>query len=123
MFRERKVYFRLQKLHAHSQRDNVDKADLKREYDKLDTLRGECMTLAEKRCRKFKRGGVLWSLRIQEAQDTILFWTLLRKKRRKCLVSTRHILRLKKRLKITGELSLSDPAVHDKLSEAYVTYK
>ena len=67
----------------------MDSARIQRDYETLDTVRVECMTLAEKQCRKFKRGGVLWSSRIQEARDTILFWTLLRKKRRKCHVSTR----------------------------------
>ena len=88
LFRDKKVYIRLKKLYALSQQTGIDKTNLKIEYDKLDSLREACMQQAEKKCRKFKRGGVLWSPRLQEAQDTILFWTLIRKKRRKCMVST-----------------------------------
>ena len=123
LFREKRVYSRLKKLQNMRVEKEMNIDRIQRDYETLDTIRVECMTLAEKQCRKFKRGGVLWSPRIQEARDTILFWTLLRKKRRKCHVSTRRILRLKKRLKIQKELQLSDQDIDIRLSKSYEEYK
>ena len=93
------------------------------EYNKLDTLRESGMTYAEKKCRKLRMGGVVWSPVIQTARDTILFWTLLTRKRRNCYVGMRRILRLKKKLKITGETALSITAVHHQVDLAYTRYK
>lgn len=122
LFRKEGVYQRVKKLHKMTE-DDEELDTIRAEYDKVDKIRYDCMRNAERRCRKLKYGGVLWSPTIQRARDTILFWTLVGKKRRKCLVSARRILRLKKRLKITGELDLSDMEVKHKLDEAYDAYK
>ena len=96
---------------------------LTREYDRLDGLREAGMHYAERKCRKLKMGAVVWSPALQKARDTILFWTLLQRKRRRCHVSMRRILRLKKRLKITNEMTLSNEEVRFELDMAYQRYK
>ena len=121
-FRKEKVYQKTKKLiqMMHSQ---VDVSKLKKEYDTLDSIRYSCMMKAEEKCRKLKCGGILWSPKLQNARDSILFWTLIFKKRKKCLVSSRRILRLKKKLGITDELGLSDVQVREKIGESYTEYK
>ena len=118
----RRVYSRLQIL-----RDSVmcgqplTKAQAK-EYEDLDSLREKGMRLASKKCRKFKMGGKRWSPTLQKARDTILLWTLVRRRIQKCHVGARRILRLKKKLDIVyTELPLE--MVVDKIAQAYKAYK
>ena len=121
-FRKEKLYQKTKKLIL-KMNSQVDVSKLKKEYDTLDSIRYSCMMKAEEKCRKLKCGGILWSPKLQKARDSILFWTLISKKRKKCLVSSRRILRLKKKLGITDELVLSDVQVREKIGESYTKYK
>ena len=122
LFRQEKVYKQMKHLQKMSEdQENIE--NIKKEYDKVDLLRYSCMIKAERQCRKLKCGGVLWSPKLQRARNMILFWTLVLKKRKKRLVSARRILRLKKKLQITGEVELTNKEVKEKLDKAYDKYK
>ena len=95
----------------------------KREYEDIDTLRDKGMRQAAKRCRKLRMGGRQWSPTLQKARDTILFWTLIRRRLKKCKVGARRILRLKKKLGITTNTELPLQEVERYLAKAYKRYK
>ena len=123
IFKQNQVFSRLKELKQTCSKQSTPTPEVLNEYEELDKLRYQCMKLAERKCRKFKCGGVLWSPRLQQARDTILFWTLVYRKHKKCHVSTRRILRLKKRLQIKGELGLSEMEIREQISQAYTIYK
>ena len=93
------------------------------EYEKLDSLRDTGMKKAEKQCRKLKMGGYQWSPALQTARDTILFWTLIRRRLKRCKVGARRILRLKKRLHLRINTNLPLETVELQLNKAYKRYK
>ena len=122
IFKTKKLYSRLKSLKKAYQKGPHTPA-IKVEYEAIDKIRYESMKEAEHKCRKLKMGGVPWSPKLQAARDSILFWTLILRKRRRCHVSTRRILRLKKKLKIQNELKLSDTEVAEMLTKSYTKYK
>ena len=68
-------------------------------------------------------GGVFWSPQLQASRGTTLLQTFIQRKQKWCHVSSRHILRLKKRLKIKTELELSHTEVVEELSNSYKNTK
>ena len=123
LFTRKKVYSRLKALKIAVSLDPTLTPPRRKLYEELDKLRYESMKEAEKKCRKLKMGGVPWSPQLQRARDSILFWTLIQRKQKRCHISTRRILRLKNKLKIEKELTLSPKEVAGKISAAYVKYK
>ena len=77
--------------------------DQQLEYEALDMIDTKGMEISSQKCRKLKMGGKQWSLSLQKARDTILFWTIILKRLTNCNISARRLLRLKKKLKITGD--------------------
>ena len=65
----------------------------------------------------------MWSPALQNARDTILFWTLVLKRLKRHHIGARRILRLKRKLKIEGNTNLPQETVQKKLDEAYKQYK
>ena len=68
------------------------------EYEKLDNLRHNGMKIAERKCRKIKRGNHSWSIPYQEARDKLRYikLTMARKKGNK--ISARMVVRLAKKV-------------------------
>ena len=122
-FKDHDLYNRVKTLEKSFVAESRWTPQLTQDYDEIDKIRENGMLYAEKKCRKLRMGGVAWSPVIQKARNTILFWTLLQRKRRKCHVSMRRILRLKKRLGIKKEHLLSDLELSNKLDAAYKKYK
>ena len=81
------------------------------------------MKKAARRCRKLKMGGRRWSPALQEARRTILLWTLIRRRLKKCKVGARRILRLKKQLGLKKSTNLTLAQVESKLDRAFAKYK
>ena len=122
IFVRKKVYSRLKTLKKECMGSKLSSSHQVC-YEELDKIRYESMKEAERKCRKLKMGGIPWSPQLQTARDTILFWTLIKKKQKRCHVSTRRILRLKRKLKIQDELSCSQQEVVKKINAAYTSYK
>ena len=87
-FRTNSMYTRLMQLKKQCSEAQQMTTESQKEYEELDILREKGMHLTEKKCRKLRMGGVPWSPALKKAKDTILFWTLL--KRRKKEMSCRH---------------------------------
>ena len=121
--RSHNVYNRIDQLENKLKQEGRITPELKHQYDSLDKIREEGMKFAEKRCRKLRMGGVEWSPSIQKARNTILFWTLVRKRRKGCKVSVRKILRMKKSLKIKGEKEMSNTEIDTEIDKSYQKYK
>ena len=94
-----------------------------KEYDALDKLREKGMKRAARKCRKLRMGGRKWSPALQQARRTILFWTLIRRRLRKCRVGARRIIRLKKQLGIKRPTNIPLAEVETLLDRAYKKYK
>ena len=122
-FKTHDIYERVKRLQCQSKTAHITVREIQKEYEAIDKLREKGMHYAERRCRKLKMGGVPWSPKIKKARDTILFWTLVIKYRKKCHVSVRRILRLKKRLKIQGETKMGMKDLQEELNGAYTKYK
>ena len=118
-----KLYSRLRRL----RNDIVIGDDLTpeqaKEYEALDIIREKGMKLAARKCRKLRMGGKRWSPALQEARNTILFWTLIRRRLKKCKVGARQILRLKKKLGIKRSTNLSLTEVDKILEKSFKKYK
>ena len=122
-FKEHNLFSRVKSLDQEFQEQQHWTPNMVKKYDEVDKIREQGMNYAEKKCRKLRMGAVAWSPAIQKKRNTILFWTLLKRRRKGCHVSMRRILRLKKRLGITNESQLSDSEINTKLDESYVQYK
>ena len=122
-FKTKGVYNKVTQLTALCKSANTPLPRIQKEYNDIDKLREAGMHYAERRCRKLKMGGVPWSPEIKKARDRILFWSLVDKRRRGCHVGARRILRLKKRLKVTGETTMTSQQLADELDKAYTSYK
>ena len=118
-----KVYSRLRCLmstHVNGTRLTTAQA---KEYEALDNIREAGMLYAEKHCRKLRMGHVQWSPAMQQARDTITFWTLIQRRLKKCKVGARRIVRLKKKLGLKEGTHLSLQEVEAKLAKARERYK
>jgi hypothetical protein len=92
------------------------------EWEAIDTLRVQGMLYAERRCRKLRMGGVLWSPEVQHSMDTILLWQLVYKRRRGVHVGSRVIQRAARKVGIVNPLSLSREEAAAALRQAYRNY-
>ena len=122
-FKMKGVYDKVTRLKAICQDEDTPLPQIEKEHNEIDKIREAGMHYAERRCRKLKMGGVPWSPKIKLARDRILFWTLVDKRRRRCHVSARRILRLKKRLKVKGETTMTPQQIAEELDRAYTSYR
>ena len=122
-FQTHDLYNKVRRLENRGKDNSIYNTTLQTEYNALDKIREEGMHYAERRCRKLHMGGVPWSPTLKKAKDRILFWTLVDRRRRRCHISVRRILRLKKRLKIEGETTMSPQQIADQIDQAYKAYK
>ena len=122
-FASRNMYSRLRKLRSTVTTGVPLNESQAQEYEALDKIRKIGMKVAERKCRKLKKGRVQWSPAIQHARDTIRLWTLIRKRLKKGRVGARLIVRLKKKLKITTNTKIPLEEVEVKLKKAYKEYK
>ena len=74
-------------------------------FESIDKIRTACALKAEKKCRKFKMGGVEYSPKMQFQRDRISLWKAVISKKRGNKVSTRLLTRLEKRICIYQILS------------------
>ena len=118
-----KVFSRLRKLTSQIVEGVPFTEKQEHEYEEVDKIRVKGMDLAERKCRKLKMGAKLWSPALQKERDTILFWTLVLKRLKKCKIGARRLLRLKKKLNITEDTRLPREVVEIKLDDAYKRYK
>jgi hypothetical protein len=102
-----KLYSRLRKLREEVILGEDLTREQAQEYEALDTIRVKGMTLAARKCRKLRMGGKRWSPALQEARNTILLWTLIRRRLKNCRVGARQIIRLKKKLRINVSTDIS----------------
>ena len=117
-----RLYHRLQRLRSTATSGEPLTPEQATEYEELDKIRETGMKIAARKCRKLKMGGRQWSPTLQKARDTILMWTLIRRRMKKCKVGARRILRLKRKLGIANT-QLTMEEVEDKLRVAYKRYK
>ena len=96
----------------------------RREANKIDRLRTQCMLRAEKKCRKLNMGNVAFSAATDGPGKRILWWQLALKRRRGGQVSTtlwkRRKLKARIRYPIAG---MSEIEMNAKLTEAYREYR
>ena len=118
-----KVYSRLRRLISTHIEGSPLTTDQAKEYEELDNIRESGMIHAEKHCRKLRMGKVQWSPAMQQARDTITFWTLIRRRLKKCKVGARRIVRLKKKLGLKENTHLPLKEVEAKLVKARERYK
>lgn len=92
-------------------------------FESIDKQRVACVLKAEKKCRKFKMGGVEYSPKMQHQRDRISLWTAVMSRKKGNKVSTRLITRLEKRIDVSNSLSYNISQVKSELSDAYQQYK
>jgi hypothetical protein len=92
------------------------------EYEILDSLQEKGMILAEKRCRKLRMGRINWSLTIQKACLTILYYKLSLARIRGKHNSSRYLIRLSKKTKVNAE-NLNHSQLLRKIHLAFKDYK
>jgi hypothetical protein len=96
---------------------------LHKEYEELDQLCTKVVSVAEKQCRKLKKGQVAFSLAIQSACITILAWSLICNKLKGQKVSSRYIQRTLKKANIPiSSLGKTVEEATSHLHEAYTHY-
>jgi hypothetical protein len=96
---------------------------LQQEYERLDQIRCQITTEAEKKCRKLRKGQVVFSLALQQAMRTIKVYTLLHRKAEGRKVSSRLLSRAIHKANLTPAvhaLSIADLKVQ--LQESYKQY-
>ena len=119
----RQVYSRLRELRNTVKPGQQLSPTQEKNYESIDRIRFKGMKIAEKKCRKLKMGKKQWSPALQKARDTILFWTLIKRRLKRCKVGARRILKLKKKLKIQRNTHLTLQEVDIELSLAYKQYR
>ena len=93
------------------------------QYEAIDKKRVLFALKAEKKCRKFKMGGVEYSPKMQHQRDRISLWTAVLSKKKGNRVSTRLITRLEKRTNTSNTLQYSIQQIKTELTDAYAQYK
>jgi hypothetical protein len=93
------------------------------EWEAIDSLRVQGMLYAERRCRKLRMGGVLWSPEVQHNMDVILLWQLVCKRRKGVHVGSRVIQRLATKTGLPNAMSSSFEDALSSLRQAHRTYK
>ena len=93
------------------------------EYERIDKLRVKFMLAAEKKCRKFKVGGVEFSPKIQHQRDRISLWKHVLSKKQGGKASLSLLTRLEKRVGISNSLSYPISEIKSELTDAFSKYK
>ena len=94
-----------------------------KEYELLDKQRISCALEAERKCRKFKTGGVEYSPKMQHQRDRITLWRAVLSRKNGKRVHTRFITRLEKRINVSNSLSYSIEQIREELTDAFQLYK
>jgi hypothetical protein len=93
------------------------------EYETIDKLCRQHIKMAEKRCRKFRRGNVPYSTTLQEARNKIEAWSLLLRLKKGLRISSRKLTRTMKKAGIPASRKNDiQLLIQDELSIAYKTY-
>ena len=93
------------------------------QFEAIDKTRISLALKAEKKCRKFKMGGVEYSPKMQHQRDRISLWTAVLSRKRGNKVSTKLITRLEKRIDISNSLSYTLNQIKQELTDAFQKYK
>ena len=93
------------------------------EFERIDQLRIRYMLQAEKKCRKFKVGGIEFSPKVQHQRDRINLWKHVLSKKQGGKSSLSLLTRLEKKVGISNSLSYSLTDAQTELSDAFATYK
>ena len=92
------------------------------EFERIDSLRIRFMLRAEKKCRKFKTGGIEFSPKVQHQRDRINLWKNVLSKRNGGKLSLSLLTRLEKKVGVSNTLSYSIPDIQTELSDAFSCY-
>ena len=93
------------------------------EYERIDKLRVKYILQAEKKCRKFKMGGIEFSPKVQHQRNRIHLWKNVLSKKKGGKLSTSLLTRLEKRVGVSRSLSYSLSDIKAELSDAFSKYK
>ena len=94
-----------------------------REFERIDRSRIKFMLMAEKKCRKFKTGGIEFSPKVQHQRDRINLWKHVLSKKNGGKASLSLLTRLEKKVGVSNTLSLPIIEVKKELSDAFAKYK
>lgn len=86
--------------------------------DGIDSKKIQALQVADKRCRKFKTGSIMWSPDIQKARDTRRFWIMFLRKRSGKQVKTRFLQRLAKASNIVLDWTMTMKTIETELQRA-----
>ena len=93
-------------------------------YEKIDKIRIQGMKFAEKNCRKLPMGGIPWTPELTQIRLTIEVWTLVIKRMTGCNVSTRTILRKKKKAGLSMvNTNVQLDYAQKQLNDSFIEYK